>query len=285
LSKAAGFARLTRPVNSAMMGFATIIGEAIAARGVPGARPMALGFATAFLLSAASMAVNDYYDRKVDAINAPERPLPSGLISPREALVFTAFLTAGGLASAALTSLKCLLTALASFGVSFAYNTKGKKTGLPGNMMVSACVSIPFIYGGLAVADKGGIGVLTIIFAAMAFLSNTGREITKGIADVKGDRLRNMKTIAVRFGPKTAAVVSALFYASAVSLSAVPCLLSSVSWLYLPLVLISDVGFVASSLSLLRNPSRKNAMKVKRRMLLWMMMGLAAFVVGGVRVG
>ena len=46
----------------------------------------------------------------------------------------------------------------------------------------------------------------------MAFLSNTGREITKGIVDVKGDSAEKVKTLAVRYGEKKAAIVATVFY-------------------------------------------------------------------------
>lgn len=281
MSKTAGFTQLIRPINSFMMGVATVIGEIIAIREVPNTTSILLGFITAFFLTAASMIVNDYYDRKVDAINVPDRPLPSGLISPNEALIFSIILTIIGLTSAGVTNLQCLLTAIVGFGASFGYNTKGKETGLPGNLIVSACVSLPFIYGGFVVSTFDPISTSTIIFSIMAFLSNTGREITKGIVDVEGDRLRNIKTIAITLGSRQAALISVLFYLSAIVLSIIPWILSSVTWLYLPIVLISDAGFIYSSISLLRNSSRENSMRVKNLILIWMMLGLVAFVIGG----
>jgi len=282
MSKTAGFAQLIRPINSFMMGVATVVGEIIAIRDLPSTTSMLLGFITAFFLTAASMVVNDYYDRNVDEVNAPDRPLPRGTISPNEALLFSIALTIIGLISARVTNRQCLLIAILGFGTSFGYNTKGKETGLPGNLMVSVCVSLPFIYGGFVVSTLDTISVSTIIFSMMAFLSNTGREITKGIADVEGDRLRNIKTVAIRSGDRHAALTSVIFYFSAIALSLVPWILSSVTWVYLPIVLISDAGFIYSSISLLRNSSRENSMKVKNLILIWMMLALIAIVIGGV---
>jgi 4-hydroxybenzoate polyprenyltransferase len=48
------------------------------------------------------MALNDYADRHVDATERPERPIPSGRVSPRGALTVGAALTAGGVAAAGL---------------------------------------------------------------------------------------------------------------------------------------------------------------------------------------
>jgi geranylgeranylglycerol-phosphate geranylgeranyltransferase len=114
----------------------------------------------------------------------------------------------------------------------------------------------------------------------MAFLSNTGREITKGIVDVQGDRIQNVKTLAVRYREKTAAVSAALFYLSAVSLSPTPWFLNLVSFWFIPFVAITDIGLAASSFLLLEDYSRENARRVKNNALLWFIIGLLAFVFG-----
>jgi geranylgeranylglycerol-phosphate geranylgeranyltransferase len=105
------------------------------------------GAMTGFMLTAASMALNDYYDRNIDAINEPARPIPSGKVKPKEALLFTGALCAVGFIFAAFTSLLCFAVAVVSWIILMAYVTVGKRSGLPGNFLVSACVAIPFLYG------------------------------------------------------------------------------------------------------------------------------------------
>ena len=119
-----------------------------------------------------------------------------------------------------------------------------------------------------------------LLFALMAFLSNTGREITKGIVDVKGDMAEGVKTLAVRYGEKNAAVAAALFYVSAVALTPIPLVLDLVSFWFVPIVLVTDLGLVASSAVLLRDYSRENARKIKKLVLLWFVIGLLAYVFG-----
>lgn len=284
MNKIAGFARLMRPVNCFMMGFAVIVGAVIAnSRALNNSWSLVYGFFTGFLLTAAAMAINDYYDREIDAINEPSRPIPSGTIRPWEALSFSFLLTALGLASAALTSLTaasplCFLTALIFWLLSVVYATFGKKTGLLGNFLVSACVSAPFIYGSLAVTGKVALNVW--IFVSMVFLSNTGREVMKGIADIEGDRARNVRTLAVLLGPRKAAVIASTFYLFAVALTPLPPILNLVSAWFIPIVAITDIGLVASSISILTDYSKENAKKVKTHVLLWFFVGLVAFVAG-----
>lgn len=277
------YVHLMRPVNCLMMGFAVLVGATLVrenSANVP-ALTLIYGFVTGFTLTAASMAINDYYDREIDAVNEPHRPIPSGLVKPKAALVFALGLTTIGFVAAYLTNTFCLLTAIIAWIIFVGYTTVGKRSGLPGNFLVSLCVAIPFIYGSIAVTRIVELNVF--LFACMAFLSNTGREITKGIVDVAGDKEHGMKTVAVRLGEKNAAAVAVIFYLAAVALSPMPWFLNLVSVWFVPFVVVTDVGLAVSSIALLKDCSRENARRVKRTVLVWFTFGLLAFVVGTLR--
>ncbi len=279
MNKLSGFLRLIRPQNCAMMGFAVIVGISLVSP-LSFSINLLLGFITSFTLTGASMAVNDYYDRDIDAINEPNRPIPSGAISPKEALFFALVLSIIGFLAAVGTNfpnLSCLVVAAIAWIVSMTYVTKGKQTGLLGNFLVSTCVVVPFIYGSFVV-QKPQLSI--VIFTVIAFLSNTGREIAKGIVDVEGDKSQGIDTIAVLYGEKTAAFASSVFLVLAVALTPLPWTLGLVSPWYLPFVILADAGLVWSCISLLRNHSRENARGVKNLVLLWFVMGLLAFISG-----
>ena len=276
MGKLGGFLRLIRPINCLMMGFAVIVGASLVSP-LNLSFSLFLGFVTSFALTGASMTINDYYDRDIDAINEPNRPIPSGAVSPKEALFFALVLSIIGFITAFGTNFLCLIVAVIAWVVSVTYITEGKRTGLPGNFLVSTCVVIPFIYGGFVV-DRPGLTAM--IFVAIVFFSNTGREVAKGIVDVEGDKSQNVGTIAVLYGERTAAVVSSIFSVLAVSLSPLPWLLRLVSDWFLPFVILTDVGLIVSSISLLRDYSRKNAKRVKNLILIWFITGLLAFIVG-----
>ena len=283
LGKLEAFFRITRPVNCVMMGFAVVVGGVIARSSAthPLASNLAYAFITAFALTAGSMAVNDYYDRELDAINEPDRPIPSGLVKPNEALGLALVLAVVGLAAASVTGIKPLAVAVISWMLFTTYTTVGKRSGLPGNLLVSICVAMPFVYGSVVVT--GGVDMNVLIFVSMVFLSNTGREITKGIVDFEGDLEQNVRTLAVRFGSGAASVAASLFNVSAIILSPIPVLLGLVSLWYVPLVSITDIGLVASSVGLLKNHSRESARRIKRIVLVWFLVGLLAFLVGAAR--
>ena len=93
MGKLTGFLQIIRPLNCLMMGFAVIVGASLVST-LNLTLNLLFGFVTSFALTAASMVINDYYDREIDAINEPNRPIPRGDVSPKEALIFALILSA-----------------------------------------------------------------------------------------------------------------------------------------------------------------------------------------------
>jgi geranylgeranylglycerol-phosphate geranylgeranyltransferase len=283
MNKLNGLIRLMRPANCIIMGFAVLVGSILAAP-QPGSiywLNILFGFMTGFTFCAAAMVINDYYDRKIDIINEPQRPIPSGVVKPKEALVLMTILVTIGFIFSILVvpyGLLCLLVATASLAITATYLTVGKRSGLPGNFLVSVCVAIPFIYG--SITAIGTVGLNVWLFASMAFLSNTGREITKGIVDVKGDRAEKVKTLAVQFGEKKAAVAAVFFFMFAVALTPITWLLGLVGFWFIPFVLITDIGLGICSIMLLMDNSRGKAKRIKNIVLLLFVFGLLAYIFG-----
>lgn len=272
--------RLMRPVNCMMMGTAVVVGAAIGGLGrlITEWMALILGFTTAFSLTGCSMAFNDYFDREIDAINEPGRPIPSGEVKPAMALQISFILCLLGLTAAYMTGVSLLVLALISLAFMILYSTRGKRLGLMGNLLVSLCIAIPFIYGGMLIG--GSPAPSSIIFSLMAFLSNTGREVNKGILDIEGDKARGVRTVAVSWGPEGAARVASAFYLSSVAFSMLPRLMGLVSSLYDLPVAVADGGLIYTSYSLLRNPGRENSRRMKNLVLIWMSIGLFGFFLG-----
>jgi geranylgeranylglycerol-phosphate geranylgeranyltransferase len=117
----------------------------------------------------------------------------------------------------------------------------------------------------------------------MAFLSNTGREITKGIVDVKGDSAEGVKTLAVRFGEKNAAVAAGAFYIFAVALTPVTWFLGLVGIWFVPFVLVTGIGLAICSTLLFVDHSREKARKIKKVVLILFLIGLIAYTFGTIK--
>jgi len=276
IRKLVGLLSMMRLPNCVMIGFAVIVGEVMASTTVP-VRAAFYGFMAGFLLLAASMVLNDYFDREIDRINEPERPIPAGVIKPAEALSFSLILAAIGFWFAGNSGVGALVIATVSVIIMVLYNWRLKKTGLLGNALVSTNVAIPFVYGGFVVGSPTwSLG----IFSLLAFLSSIGREIVKGIVDVSGDTARGVKSLAATKGNAKAAKYGAALFVAAVALSGLPLILGIVSYYYIPLVAICDIGFLLTAYSLLANSSPKNAKRSKNYVLVWMTFGLLAFILG-----
>ena len=278
MTKLAASIKLIRPLNCIVMSFAVLVGASLTGLGNLQWINLLFGAITAFTLTGAAMAVNDYYDYDIDKINEPNRPIPSGQVSLKASLVITAVLTIIGLSFAFIISLYCLIFASAAWIIMVTYTTIGKRAGFPGNLLVSACVAAPFLFGSLVATNTVTINIL--LFASMAFLSNTGREIAKGIVDIEGDSQHKIKTLAVVFGRKKASLAAAVFFIFAVCLSPIPLILGIVSIWFIPFVLVTDVGLFWCSASLLNNPGRENARKIKKTVLFLFIFGLLAFIFG-----
>jgi len=279
MSSITPYIKLMRPVNGVMASVAAVIGLLITSRLSPNVDviKVALLFASTFLLSSSSMVMNDYFDREVDAVNQPQRPIPSGEVGPERALALSIALIVVGLALSPLISFEAFAIAVLACAVFTAYNWKLKKYGLVGNACVSLCVALTFVYGASATGSITGIALL---FSAIAFLANMSREVVKGIADVEGDRVRGVRTLAISHGPRIAAEVAYAFMVSAVALSFAPIGLGYVNWLYLPVILVADAGLLASSLMALSSPTPEGAVKSKKLMLVFMGLALMAFMMG-----
>lgn len=274
------FLILIRIPNCIMIGLAVLVAETIGLGALPSPSEAVFGFFTAFLLLAGTMVFNDIQDVQVDRVNSPDRPIPSGKVTIRQAYGLSITFSALALASSLVLGILTLLTALVALALMFYYNTRGKRTGLLGNAVVSFNVALPFFFGGLAV---NSLRPLLLIFFLLAFLANTAREVAKGITDVPGDSSKGIMTIAVTRGPKRAAQLASAFFIVAVLLSFLaPVFDQKVSLFYYPGVVIADLGFLYSSYKLIRDPTAMTVRRVKSQVLVWMLLGLVGFFLGGI---
>jgi 4-hydroxybenzoate polyprenyltransferase len=89
-------------------------------------------------LYAGGVVLNDFFDRDVDRVERPERPIPSGRVSERRAAVLGGVLLAAGVALAARATRAAFLVALATAGCILVYDAWGKRTPI-GPVNMGAC--------------------------------------------------------------------------------------------------------------------------------------------------
>src|SRR5438132_8241684 len=147
-ARLSAYLTLIRPPNTIMIGLGVVIGEAIGVGKLPGLREAVFGFLTASLMMAGTMVANDVYDVEIDRVNSPGRPLPSGRVNTREAIVLAVVLSVAAIGFSALLGLWTFLTAFLALALMIYYNTRGKKTGLIGKAVVSFNVAVTVFFGG-----------------------------------------------------------------------------------------------------------------------------------------
>jgi len=170
------------------------------------------------LLTGYTQTLNDFYDREIDAINEPYRPIPSGAISvPQVATQIVVLLAAGvavayGLDRWAGHSFPTI-TALALGGsvVSYIYSApplKLKQNGWLGNYALGASyIALPWWAGHALFGDlTWNIVVLTLFYS----LAGLGIAVVNDFKSVEGDRQMGLKSLPVMFGVSAAAWICVL---------------------------------------------------------------------------
>ena len=226
-----------------------------------------LGFLTGFFITGSANISNDYFDRDVDRVNQPGRPLPSGQISVAQLWTLFFLFTAAGLATATLLGSLVLALAAAVWVIALLYNMKLKEMGLFGNLTVAFCVAMTVIIGGATIGMINGI-VLT--FAALAFLFDLGEEIAADAMDVIGDELRSSKSIAKRKNKTYALRLSGVIFIIFIMLSFLAFLMGWLGYVYLLLIVVTDlcISYFSSRL-LLSDTIEEGRIQIRRLYLTW----------------
>jgi geranylgeranylglycerol-phosphate geranylgeranyltransferase len=268
---------LMRYKNCAMAGLAAVIGAAIAYSAAPGELLwMALVFLTVFLITGAGNAINDYFDAGIDAINRPDRPIPSGRISKNSAYRFSiALFVAGIIISYFIGSSHIpLLIAIFNSLLLYFYASFLKRKVFVGNLSVSYLTGSTFLFGGAAYGGKGIQVTLILFFLSM--LATFAREIVKTIEDIEGDRKDGASTLPIKIGETRAAYVACAFGLLAVLLSPLPYFMGLFNEYYLVVVGIADIVFLYAMVQILR----KNPTSSSKYFKVAMFLAMLAFIAG-----
>lgn len=170
------------------------------------------------LLTGYTQTINDYYDREIDAINEPYRPIPSGAISIPQVVTQIFVLVGAGIGVSYLLDLWAghdfpIMLVLTLFGIFVAYiysapPLKLKQNGWLGNYALGASyIALPWWAGqALFGTLTPTIMVVTLIYS----LAGLGIAVVNDFKSVEGDRELGLQSLPVMFGVTTAAWISAI---------------------------------------------------------------------------
>lgn len=170
------------------------------------------------LMTGYTQTLNDFYDREIDAINEPYRPIPSGAISIPQVVTQIVILLLGGIGLAYALDRWAehqfpVLTCLTLGGASLAYiysapPLKLKQNGWLGNYALGASyIALPWWAGHALFGELNWtIVILTLIYS----LAGLGIAVVNDFKSVEGDRQLGLKSLPVMFGVTTAAWICVL---------------------------------------------------------------------------
>ncbi len=165
------------------------------------------------LMCAMSQTMNDYFDREVDAINEPYRPIPAGQISKDASWIITFALIGAAFALSYWIHPYVLLISFASVLMSHIYSgppLRAKRNGWFGNLIVGlAYEGVAWLTGSFALT-KGIPSSESIWLAVIFSLGAHGIMTLNDFKSVTGDKIRNVRSIPVQLGEKNAAILAAV---------------------------------------------------------------------------
>ena len=171
----------------------------VVAAGVALAGPMVCG---------TSQAVNDWFDRHVDAINEPLRPIPSGRLPGASGFWIAVVWTGASLALSAVLGPLVFIAGLVGLSLAWAYSApplRLKANGWWGNLACAACYEgLPW-FTGAAIMAGGLPGVHVLAMAALYSLGAHGIMTLNDFKSVDGDSKMGVDSLPVLLGPERAA--------------------------------------------------------------------------------
>lgn len=265
---------LIRPELPIAAGICVMIGEFVALRAIPSLLELGLGLLYGFLLSAPAMILNDVFDLAVDQINAPERPIPSGRVSKKEAIYLTTIISLLGLSVSFYISFLAVILYLFYWTIGFLYNWKVKENGIIGNLFVSFSVGSTIYFGSVVINNP--LNTLVIIFSFMVFFFSIAEEIAADAMDIAGDKKRDTDSIAIRLGKTKALYVSFSLFLVEIGISFLPVIFNIFGLYYFIIISLTNLMIIYFAFRLLNSQTPAQGRQYIRRLYWSAIIGLIA---------
>ena len=272
-----GVIKLLRPVNFLMFIGGVILGGILTA-GVSAfdgqhLPTLMLAALSAALIVGGANAINDVADLEIDRINRPQRPLPSGMISPRTAKWVWGCCSGAGVVLSFFLSDAHIAIAVVTVVLCYWYSIQLKGVLIAGNVLVALVIPlILIVYGGWAVGPPGP----AFVGASFAFLSNLAREMVKDMEDVQGDAAADIRTAPLVFGLNAVGRIVVVILLITIVFSALPYMLLGYNSIYLLVVSMADVLMIWAGWIILGEKSEEQAGRASGLLKWSMLFGMMA---------
>jgi chlorophyll synthase len=164
------------------------------------------------LLCATSQAANDWFDRHVDAINEPNRPIPSGRMPGRWGLYVALLWTVLSLLCASALGIWVFNAAIIGLVLAWIYSApplRLKQNGWLGNLACAVCYEgIAWVTGAVVMLDGAAPPAKSLIVAALYSLGAHGIMTLNDFKSIEGDHALGIRSLPVQLGTERAGRVA-----------------------------------------------------------------------------
>jgi len=190
-------------------GLVSLTGACIAYQDLPPTNIALLALFIPMMGWTAALYLSDYLDGKLDAIEKPHRPIPSGRIKPLEALVIGAIFAIAGLGLSFLLSIYNIILVFVVALLVFGYAKFFKSHGIFGNINRGLPTVAAYLFGVFSINPSieslpNYIWLISLVF----LFHDTNSNLVGAIRDMEGDKKGGYRTVPVKYGLKTSIIVS-----------------------------------------------------------------------------
>lgn len=216
--------RMDKPIGSLLLLWPTLWAMWIASAGIPDLKLCAIFVLGVFVMRSAGCVINDYADRHFDGHvkRTAQRPLPSGRVSPRDALILFAVLILIALVLVLQLNLFTIGLSVGGALLAAVYPFMKRYTQLPQLVLGMAFSwSIPMAYAAVA----GSVSLITWLLFCANVLWTIAYDTMYAMVDRDDDLKIGVKSTAILFGEHDKRIIG---------------------WLqFLTLALLAGIGFLA----------------------------------------
>ena len=275
------YIEILRPGNVVMAMIAIVL---VAIVGHTLSIPIILAMLAVFFEISAGNVINDYFDYKIDLINKPSRPIPSGRIALKTARNYAYALFLGGTICGFLISYLTsnwipFIIVLIADVILYLYAYKLKSTPLIGNLTVGFMTGLCFTFGGFTI-NNPSIIMTSIFLGFFAFVMTTAREITKDIEDIEGDKAEGARTFPILYGKKPSAIITFVLIILDCALCPLLYFQHVFNMFYLIIIAIAVILFVYSAALIIRNQDVETAARTSKFLKIGMLIAFVSFAIG-----
>ena len=259
-----GFVALTKPRIIELLLITTIPTMVLAEGGWPSVRLMLITLVGGTLAAGGANAYNMVVDRDIDRLmpRTQGRPLVTGLVRPRQALVFATLLelVAFAVLWAGANLLAAVLALSATLFYVFVYTLWLKRTSTQNIVIGGAAGAVPVLVGWAAVRDS--LGWAPVVLFIVMFLWTPPHFWALAIRYADDYRAASVPMLPAVATPEVTAHKMTAYTAAMVACTLALAPVAGLGWIYLGAAIALGALFLGGTAALGRNPTPARSMRV-----------------------